>query len=116
VGTSILSDRSARRIARSVGLEITRAWGHGSYVHTFVTPEHRHGWYSVKSGEWGWEAEPPVHKTSCGELFPDWVPEPVPPRDPGAEATAAAAAEQRSAERTAGIFARALARRAQHAG
>lgn len=64
-----LSPRSTRRIALATGLEITRAWGHGGYVFAFVTPEHRHGWYDSKTGEWGWD-ERVVHYTSCHDLFP----------------------------------------------
>jgi hypothetical protein len=67
-----LNDRSRRRIERSTGLEIVRAWAHGGYVFNFVTPEHRHGWWDKKTGEWGWDDDP-VHYSSCTELFPGYA-------------------------------------------
>lgn len=63
-----LSDRSRRRIERSTGLTILRAWGHGGYVFAFVTDDHRHGFWDMKTGDWEWQ-EPPTHYTSCEELF-----------------------------------------------
>jgi hypothetical protein len=43
----------------------------------FVTPDHRHGWWDKKTGEWGWLDENYWgHYTSCHELFPDWHPRP----------------------------------------
>ncbi|MEU9415137.1 hypothetical protein [Streptomyces sp. NPDC048272] len=66
-----LSPRSTRRIARSTGLNVVRAWGHGKYVMPFVTADHRHGWWDKKTGKWAFEAEGEVvHYTSCSELFP----------------------------------------------
>jgi hypothetical protein len=72
MGASQLSAKSVRRIARATGLDIVRAWGHGGYVHGFVTADHRHGCYDTKSGEVGWDGDRPAHYTSCGELFPGY--------------------------------------------
>ncbi len=62
MSVDILSTRSTRRIANSTGLEIVRAWGHGDYQMRFVTPDHRHGWWDKKTGQWGW-TEDPIHYT-----------------------------------------------------
>ncbi len=70
MGTSILNPRSTRRIAGATGLDVVRAWGNGSYTHTFVTAGHQHGWFDVKTQQWGWEERPVNHKSSCRELFP----------------------------------------------
>lgn len=70
MGSQTLSRRSVRRIERATGLDIAFAVGHGGYIHAVVTVDHRHGWFDLKTGEWGME---PVryHYTSCRLLFPD---------------------------------------------
>lgn len=65
-----LSDRSRRRIERSTGLAIRRAWAHGGYAFAFVTNDHRHGVWDKKTGEWQWDDDP-LHYTSCREMFPE---------------------------------------------
>jgi hypothetical protein len=70
VSAQQLSDRSRRRIERSTGLSIRRAWAHGGYTFAFVTDDHRHGWWDKKTGEWQWEVSP-FHYTSCEDMFPD---------------------------------------------
>jgi hypothetical protein len=78
MGSQRLSPRSTRRIARSTGLDIVRAWAHGGYVFDFVIADpsapdgHRHGVWDSKTGEW--ELLPPDsarigHYTTCRELF-----------------------------------------------
>lgn len=83
MGAQRLSERKTRRIATATGLPVIRAWGHGGYVHDFVTAGHLHGWYSLKTGEWGIEPEVRTHYNTCwpasvtaGEdaMFPDGVP------------------------------------------
>lgn len=64
-----LSDRSCRRIARATGQEVLRGWSHGGYVLSWVTPDHRHGWFDKKTGEWGWN-KAVCHYTSCRETWP----------------------------------------------
>lgn len=60
VSAQVLSPKSTRRIERSTGLEIVRAWGH------------RHGEWSKKTGEWQYtDPERVLHYTSCHDLFPD---------------------------------------------
>lgn len=66
-----LSAKSCRRIARGTGQEVLRAWSHGGYVFNFVTPDHRHGWYDKKSGDWGWSTGKILHYTSCSETWPE---------------------------------------------
>ena len=72
-----LSAKSIRRIERSTPQAIRRAWGHGGYEMGFVTPDHRHGWWDKKTGNWYWD-DNPIHYTSCRELF-DGGPGVVPP-------------------------------------
>lgn len=72
MGAGILSPRSTRRIARATGLDVVRAWGHGGYVHGFVTADHRHGSYSLRDGAWEWDQEPVTHYSSCSDVFPGW--------------------------------------------
>lgn len=74
MGSQILSPRSTRRIARSTGLDVVRAWGHGGYTFGFVTPDHRHGWWDKKTEEWGFDEGKPLHYTSCRMLFPQDFP------------------------------------------
>lgn len=65
-----LSPRATRRIARSTGLDVVRAWSHGGYTMGFVTADHRHGWWDKKTEGWGWEeGDDLVHYTSCREMF-----------------------------------------------
>ena len=67
-----LNPRSTRRVARSTGLDVIRAWSHGGYTFSFVTADHRHGWWSKKDGVWGWDEDGGLspHYSSCHELFP----------------------------------------------
>lgn len=68
-----LSARSLRRIERTTGLEVLRGWAHGGYIHDFVTPDHRHGWYDKKAGTWGWIVGDDLsHYTSCEETWPGY--------------------------------------------
>lgn len=70
MSAQVLSPRSTRRIARSTGLDIVRAWSHGGYIMTFVTADHQHGMWDKKTGEWEWDDDPTFHYSSCSELFP----------------------------------------------
>lgn len=61
-----LGPRTIRRLAQSTGEPVRMAWSHGGYVFDFVTPDHRHGWWSKKTGEWGWTAaDRLMHYSSC---------------------------------------------------
>jgi hypothetical protein len=68
-----LSPKSTRRIATSIGEPVLRAWGHGGYTMDFVTPDHRHGWWEKKTGEFGfYSPENTIHYDTCHtEMFPD---------------------------------------------
>jgi len=81
-----LNARNMRKIASATGLPVIRAWGHGGYVHDFVTAGHLHGWYNLKTGRWGITTGDRVwHYSTCpggsaerfhepDVLFPDGVP------------------------------------------
>jgi hypothetical protein len=67
----VLNARSLRRIERSIGEPVLRGWGHGGYVMGFVTPDHRHGWWDKKTGEFNWVRDDEVvHYTSCDLNWP----------------------------------------------
>lgn len=69
MSVQVLNDRSCRRIQRSTGETVLRAWANGGYVFEFVTPEHRHGWWDKKTGGWGWIPDEDVcHFTSCKQF------------------------------------------------
>jgi hypothetical protein len=42
-----------RRIERATSLTVLCAWAMDNTLHTFVTPDHRHGWYDRITTEWG---------------------------------------------------------------
>jgi hypothetical protein len=70
---SQLSDKKTKRIASITGLDVIRAWSRGSYKHEFVTADHRHGWFDLKTSEFGLHDEDSLtvsHFTSCEDLFP----------------------------------------------
>jgi hypothetical protein len=66
-----LSPRSVRRIARITGLPVQAAWGHGTYVHSFVTDGHRHWWFDLKNRTWGRDQGKIYHTNVCRRLFGD---------------------------------------------
>lgn len=66
MGAQRLSNRSIRRIERATGLRIQRAWAHGGYIMDFVTPDHRHGWWDKRTGEYApMPEEGLMHYTTC---------------------------------------------------
>ncbi len=71
MSASILNPQSTRRIARSTGLNVIRAWSHGKYTMAFVTDDHRHGWWNKKNQAWDLE-DNPMHYSSCDQLFPGY--------------------------------------------
>jgi len=84
MGAQRLNARNTRKIATATGLPVIRAWSHGGYTHDFVTAGHLHGWYDLKTSQWGIIARP-AHYSTCpegssgghgepGALFPDGVP------------------------------------------
>lgn len=96
MGSQILSPTSTRRIASATGLNIIRALGHGGQTMTFITADHKHGWWNKATGDWGFYDDAvtektafvngkPVqikdsgpHSSSCAELFPEWAREHFP--------------------------------------
>jgi hypothetical protein len=69
MGSSRIGARKTRKMAAATGLDIIRAWSHGGYVHSFVTADHQHGYYDLKTGEWEFVCG--GHFSSCrDELFP----------------------------------------------
>lgn len=73
MGAQRLGPKKIRRLAEVTGLEVVRAWAHGGYEYNFVTADHTHYWFDLKTGEW--EQLPPDHPMphyqSCRELFGD---------------------------------------------
>ena len=70
MGTQPLSDRTVRRVSRNTGLVLAFGAAHGGYTYSLVTVDHRHAWYDLKSGDWGWDDPPRSHFTTCRQLFP----------------------------------------------
>lgn len=69
-----LGPRWRRRLSRITGETVVIGWANGGYVHGFATAEHRHGWFDLKSGAFGWypaEGVRHVHLSSCyGDEWP----------------------------------------------
>ena len=83
MGAQRLSERKTRKIATVTGLPVIRAWAYGGYTYDFVTAGHLHGWYDLKSGEWGIARSVRTHYNTCwpasssagdDAMFPDGVP------------------------------------------
>lgn len=68
-----LSSRRVRFLTRITGEEVVRGWAHGGYWYNFVTADHRHGVYYLKTGEFeiGSRGEELTHYTSCRETWPE---------------------------------------------
>lgn len=66
-----LGPRRLRQIAATIGEPVLRGWSHGGYWLGFVTPDHRHGSWNVKSREveWAGPLDRPCYG-SCRELIP----------------------------------------------
>jgi len=64
-----LGTKKIRKVAAATGLEIVMAWSHGGYNFSFVTSEHKHGWWNCKSGEWKfYEDQERHHYSSCHSI------------------------------------------------
>lgn len=83
MSASRLNARSTRRIARSTGLNVIRAWSDGGYTMSFVTGDHVHGRWNKVSEKWVTFENPVIHFATCADLFgaencpgyrpaPDW--------------------------------------------
>lgn len=68
MGYQRISPKKTARWARTLELPIIRAWAKGGYDFTFVTDDHRHGRFNIKTLEVTWTPNAP-HFTSCPELF-----------------------------------------------
>jgi hypothetical protein len=74
MGTVRLGPKYLRRISRTTGLDVIRAWGWGGYTFGFVTSDHRHGYWHKRDQSWEF-ADPNdrwQHVASCRELFPGY--------------------------------------------
>lgn len=62
-----LGPKKLRKLTEVVGEPVKIGWANGGYTFGFATETHRHGWYNLKSGEWGWDAldDPFLHLSSC---------------------------------------------------
>lgn len=54
-----LSAKSIRRIERTIGESVARAWSNGGYWMFFETPDGRRGEWHRRTQEWRWYAPPP---------------------------------------------------------
>lgn len=70
-----LGAKKLHKIQRAVGdaAVVLRGWSHGGYAFPFVTEDHHHGCFDLKTGEVSWETAADVHYSSCPEL-PDYKP------------------------------------------
>jgi hypothetical protein len=66
-----LSARSIRRIERSIGEPVLRAWSHGGYWMAFVTPDHRHGSWHRRTTNVAWHGDGVRHYETCRETWPE---------------------------------------------
>ena len=57
MGAQRLNAKSCRRIERATGQPVEFACANGGYVMEFVTPDHRHGVYDKRTGQWRWLSE-----------------------------------------------------------
>ena len=74
MGAQRLADKKLRKIQRAIGDSATvlRGWSHGGYSFPFVTTDHHHGVYDLKtdSVRWVQHGERPWCYTTCHELPP----------------------------------------------
>lgn len=83
MGAQRLGPKKLRKLELALGGPVLRAWASGGYVHSFVTPDHHHGWWDIKTDqiEWAPAHSLSVHSTSCDETWPGWrdtLPAPTP--------------------------------------
>lgn len=81
MGTAPLGAKLCRRIAEAVGEPIKRAVGSGGYDFEFVTFDHRHGFWSKRTGLVTWpttDLYPTWCWSSCAFNFPDDSSHPAP--------------------------------------
>jgi hypothetical protein len=65
-----LSARNLRRLGRLTGLTVVYGYANGGYHHFFITDDHQHGWFDLKTNEWGIESPfegPHVHPI-CSQI------------------------------------------------
>ena len=75
-----LSEKKTRWLSAQIGIQVVRAWAHGGYTYDFVVADpnparHVHGWYDLKTGEWGlqpWTERGTHYDTCFTELFPEY--------------------------------------------
>ena len=46
-----LSPKKIGRLAQITGLDVVYGYANGGYAHFFVTADHRHGWYDLRTRE-----------------------------------------------------------------
>lgn len=66
-----LGAKKLRKLERVVGEPILRGMASGGYVFEFITPDHRHGGYDLKTGEFWWVENPSHYYPSCRETWPN---------------------------------------------
>lgn len=70
-----LSSRKVRLLANITGLDVIRAWCRGDHMYYFITADHEHYEYNIKTKEWNikypLDDVVSVHGSFCRELFPE---------------------------------------------
>ena len=72
MGAQVVGPKKTRQLAERTGLDVKRAWAHGGYYYNFVTADHKHYTYDLKTGEWEPETGRIFHYTSCQEFWPGY--------------------------------------------
>lgn len=66
MGTQLLGAKWLRKLSATTGKTVVRGWAHGGYTHEFITEDHEHGLFDMKTGEVWWVPnEEVIHYTSC---------------------------------------------------
>jgi len=73
MGHQMLGPKKTRQLSVLVGQDVVHASAAGGYTYFFTTADHRHGEYSLKTGEIKWIPNGPWPggcMSSCRRLFP----------------------------------------------
>jgi hypothetical protein len=65
--------RWLNRLSKTTGKNIVRGWAHGGYQLDFVTDDHLHGQYDMKTGKFFYyDEDDTIHYSTCyTELWPE---------------------------------------------
>ncbi len=68
-----LGPRKVRKLSEATGLPVLGGWAGGGYAYWFVTVDHEHGWFDLKTGEFALDPTLPC-VSSCRDRFPNQPP------------------------------------------